>query len=160
MRLYAALIAVTLGLSLVPAHPGHAQELAASSMDALRDQLGLDKKAVVESNLVLTESQAASFWPIYEEHQRELDAIDARVVKLVNDYVDKYVSGSITDALARRMIGEATALDEAEIALRKRTLMKLDGVVPAIEAARYLQIENKIRAVVKFDLGDTIPLVE
>src|SRR5687768_2588346 len=107
MRLYAALAAVILGLSLGSAHPGQAQELAASSMDALRDQLGLDKKAVVESNLILTESQAASFWPIYEEHQRELDAIDAQVVKLVNDYVDKYVSGSITDALARRMIGEA-----------------------------------------------------
>ena len=160
MRLYAALAAVTLGMSLVSAHPAQAQELAASSMDVLRDQLGLDKKAVVEANLVLTESQAASFWPIYEEHQRELDAIDARVVKLVNEYVEKYVSGSITDAMARRMIGEATALDEAELALRKRTLSKLDGVIPAIEAARYLQIENKIRAVVKFDLGDAIPLVE
>jgi hypothetical protein len=160
MRLYAVLAAVTLGTSLVSGHAARAQELAASSMDVLREQLDLDKKAVVEANLILTEPQAAAFWPIYEEHQRELAAIDAQVVKLVNDYVDKYVSGSITDAIARRMIGEATALDEAEVALRKRTLAKLDGAVPAIEAARYLQIENKIRAVVKFDLADAIPLVE
>ena len=60
------------------ADPVLAQELSASSMDVLRDQLGLDKKAVVEANLILTESQAASFWPIYEEYQRELGAIDAR----------------------------------------------------------------------------------
>jgi hypothetical protein len=160
MRLYAALAVVMGGLAWLPIHPAEAQEVTASSMDVLRDQLDLDKKAVVEANLVLTESQAAAFWPIYEEHQRELEAIDARVVKLVNDYVDKYVSGSITDAIARRMIGEATALDEAELALRKKTLAKLDGAVPAIEAARYLQIENKIRAVVKFDLADSIPLVE
>ncbi len=160
MRLYAALAVVIGGLGWASIYPAEAQELTASSMDVLREQLDLDKKAVVEANLVLTESQAAAFWPIYEEHQRELEAIDARVVKLVNDYVDKYVSGSITDAIARRMIGEATALDEAELALRKKTLAKLDGAVPAIEAARYLQIENKIRAVVKFDLADSIPLVE
>ena len=160
MRLYTALAVVIGGLPWGPIFPAEAQELTASSMDVLREQLDLDKKAVVEANLVLTESQAAAFWPIYEEHQRELEAIDARVVKLVNDYVDKYVSGSITDAIARRMIGEATALDEAELALRKKTLAKLDGAVPAIEAARYLQIENKIRAVVKFDLADAIPLVE
>jgi hypothetical protein len=160
MRLYAALAVVMGGLAWLPLYPAQAQELTASSMDVLRHQLDLDKKGVVEANLVLTESQAAAFWPIYEEHQRELEAIDARVVKLVNDYVDKYVSGSITDAIARQMIGEATALDEAEVALRKKTLAKLDDAVPAIEAARYLQIENKIRAVVKFDLADAIPLVE
>ncbi|RPI62831.1 MAG: hypothetical protein EHM50_03250, partial [Lysobacterales bacterium] len=137
--------------------PAQGQELTASSMDVLRDQLDLDKKAVVEANLILSESQAAAFWPIYEEYQRELAAIDEQLVKLVNEYADKYVQGSITDAIARRMIGEATALDEAEVALRKKTLLKLDGVVPAIEAARYLQIENKIRAVVRFDLADAIP---
>jgi hypothetical protein len=160
MRLYTALAAFTLGMAWVCAVPAQGQELTVSSMDVLREQLDLDKKAVVEANLILSESQAAAFWPIYEEYQRELEAIDAQLVKLVNEYADQYIQGSITDAIARRMIGEATALDEAEVALRKKTLLKLDGVVPAIEAARYLQIENKIRAVVRFDLADAIPLVE
>jgi len=160
MRLYTALATFTLGMAMVCAVPAQGQEVTASSMDVLRDQLDLDKKAVVEANLILSESQAAAFWPIYEEYQAELAAIDAQLVKLVNEYADKYIQGSITDAIARRMIGEATALDEAEVALRKKTLLKLDDVVPAIEAARYLQIENKIRAVVRFDLADAIPLVE
>jgi hypothetical protein len=160
MRLCAALAAFTLGMSLLSANSAHGQELTTSSMDVLRDKLDLDKKAVVEGNLLLTDSQAAAFWPIYDEYQKELAAIDARLVKLVNEYREKYVSGSITDVIARRMIGEALALDEAEVALRKKTLMRLDGTVPPIEAARYLQIENKIRAVVRFDLADAIPLVE
>ena len=160
MRLYVALAAFTLGMSLVSARPAEAQPLATSSMDVLRTQLALDKKAVVKSNLVLTERQAATFWPIYDDYQKELGAIDVRLVKLVNEYFERYVGGSITDAIAQRLIGEAMAIDEAEVALRKKTLMKLDGVVPAIQAARYLQIESKIRAVVKFDLADRIPLVE
>jgi hypothetical protein len=160
MRLYVALAAFALGMSLVSARPAGGQVLTTSSMDVLRVQLGLDKKAIVKSNLVLTERQAAAFWPIYDDYQRELGAIDVRLVKLVNEYFEKYVGGSITDAIAQRLIGEAIAIDEAEVALRKKTLMKLDGVVPAIEAARYLQLESKIRAVVRFDLADRIPLVE
>jgi hypothetical protein len=160
MRLYAALAAITMGMSLVALRPVAAQELAASSMDVLRDRLDLDKRAVVEANLILTEAQAASFWPIYDDYQRELETIDGQLVKVVNEYVERYVNGSITDAIARRLIGDAITLDEAEVALRKKTMLKLDGVVPAIEAARYLQIENKIRAVVRFDLADAIPLVE
>jgi hypothetical protein len=32
-------------------------------------------------------------------------------------------------------------------------------VLPATKVARYLQIENKIRAIVKFELAALIPLV-
>jgi hypothetical protein len=35
----------------------------------------------------------------------------------------------------------------------------LDKVLPATKVARYLQIENKIRAIVKFELAARIPLV-
>jgi hypothetical protein len=61
-------------------------------MDVLRAQLDLDKRAVVEDNLVLSEAAAAAFWPIYEDYQRELRAIDEQVVRLVNEYVKAYVT--------------------------------------------------------------------
>jgi hypothetical protein len=32
-------------------------------------------------------------------------------------------------------------------------------VLPAIKVARYLQMENKIRAAIKFDLAANIPLM-
>jgi hypothetical protein len=152
--------ATLIALTLTMLGPAGGQELEASSMDVLRAQLDLDKRAVVEDNLVLTESAAAAFWPIYEDYQRELQAIDERVVRLVNEYVEAYRNGSITDATAKRLLDESLALDEAEVALRKRYAARLDGVIPSVEAARYLQIERKIRAVVEFDLSDRIPLVE
>jgi hypothetical protein len=36
----------------------------------------------------------------------------------------------------------------------------LRKVLPAKKVARYLQIENKIRAVVKYDLAAVVPLVQ
>jgi len=52
------------------------------------------------------------------------------------------------------------AIEEAEAAMRKREAAKLLKAIPAKKAARYLQIESKIRAVIKFDLASQIPLVE
>ena len=151
---------LVLGTALFFAACAGAQEVTESSMDVLREQLDVDKKLVVEANLVLTDAQAAAFWPIYEDYQKELQAIDQRVVRLVNEYADAYNDLSITNARAKQLIDEAIAVDEAEVALRKKYAKRLDGVIPAIEVARYLQIENKIRAVIRFDLADIIPLVE
>ena len=160
MRFYRAATIIGLGLAMLAADCAGAQELQVSSMDVLRAQLDLDKREVVKENLILTESAAADFWPMYEEYQRELRAIDERVVRLVNEYVEAYGNASITDATAKRLLDESLKLEEAEVALRKRYAARLVRVIPAKEAARYLQIERKIRAVVEFDLSDRIPLVE
>jgi len=160
MRFRGAPVVLVLGIALLVAARAGAQDLTASSMDVLREQLDVDKKLVVEDNLILTESQAAAFWPIYEEYQKELQAIDARVVRLVNEYADAYNDLSITDARAKQLLDESIAVEQAEVALRKTYATRLYAVIPAIEVARYLQIENKIRAVIKFDLADSIPLVE
>ena len=53
---------------------------------------------------------------------------------------------------------EALAIEEAEVALKKKYMDRLNGVIPAIKAARYIQMENKIRALIRFDLAGEIPL--
>lgn len=153
-------VAAVIGLTMLGIVCAGAQDLELRSMDVLRAQLDLDKRVVVEENLILSESAAAAFWPIYEEYQRELRAIDERVVRLVNEYAEAFGNDSLTDATAKRLLDESLALDEAEIALRKRYAARLVGVIPTIEAARYLQIERKIRAAVEYELADRIPLVE
>jgi len=37
---------------------------------------------------------------------------------------------------------------------------RLEKVIPGMKVARYMQIENKIRAVIKYELAESIPLVE
>jgi hypothetical protein len=137
-----------------------AQKDTASSMDVLREQLGVDKRHVVDANLVLTESQAKQFWPIYDEYQAELGVLHERFARVVREYAAAYDTGTLTNAYAVELLDEAIAVDEAEVELRKAYARRLKGVIPGIETARYLQIENKIHAVVKFDLAESIPLAE
>jgi hypothetical protein len=60
---------------------------------------------------------------------------------------------------ARKLIDESLAIEEDEVKLKKAMLPKLEKAVGGMKAARYLQIENKVRAVIKNELAAEIPLV-
>ena len=61
---------------------------------------------------------------------------------------------------AKKLLDEALAIDEAEAKLKSASAPKILAALPATKAARYIQIENKIRAVVRYELAAGIPLVE
>jgi len=107
-----------------------------------------------------TESQAAAFWPIYDEHQKELRTLNQRIAALVNNYADAYNAGNVTDAKAEELLGEALEIEQAKVDLTKKYASRLSGVIPTIERVRYLQMETKIRALIDFDLAANIPLVD
>jgi predicted outer membrane protein len=137
-----------------------AQDKPADNMQILRDKLKADKKLVVATNMELTESEAKNFWPIYDEYQKELQKINRRIVALLESYAADFRSKSLTDEKAKKLIDEATAIEQAEVNLKSTFAPKLSKALPSIKVARYLQIENKIRAIVKYDLAQGVPLVQ
>jgi hypothetical protein len=74
-------------LAVVCAAPGlvFGQEKSAedTNMEILREKLKADKKLVVAANMTLTDAEAKAFWPIYEEYQKELQALNARLKKTI-----------------------------------------------------------------------------
>jgi hypothetical protein len=139
--------------------PALAQTPGNTDMDILRQKVKADKKLVVSDNMQLTEAEGAAFWPVYEAYQKDLQKINERLAKVVLSYADAYNKGPVTDATAKTLIEEAAAVDEAEARLRSASVPKILAVLPAAKAARYLQIENKIRALVRYELAAGIPLV-
>jgi hypothetical protein len=81
------------------------------------------------------------------------------LTKTLKSYADAYNAKSLTNDQAKRLTDEAIAIDADEAKLRSTYATKLSAVLPATKAARYLQIENKIRAALRYDLASVIPLV-
>jgi hypothetical protein len=131
-----------------------------TNMDILRQKVKADKKLVVAQNLQLSDAEGAKFWPVYDGYQKELQKINERLAAVVLAYASEYNKGPVTDAAAKKLIEEAMAVDDAEAALKRTSLSKILAALPAAKAARYVQIENKIRAVVRYELAAGIPFVE
>jgi hypothetical protein len=138
-----------------------AQEAAQMNMEILKEKIKADKKLVVATNMNLTDAEAKNFWPLYDGYQKELEQINQRLLTTVKGYADAFNAGKgeISDDTAKKLMTEALAVEESEVKLRQSYAAKLGKVLPATKAARYLQIENKIRAIVKFELAAQIPLV-
>ena len=136
-----------------------AQEKPADDMQILRDKLRADKKVVVAANMELTESEAQGFWPLYDQYQKDLQKLNQRIANVLESYAADFRSKSLTDAKAKQLIAEAVAIEQAEAQLKSTYAPQLSKVLPVRKVARYLQIENKIRAVVKYDIASGVPLV-
>ena len=152
----AAIVLMLFGL----APQGGAQDKPADNMQILRDKIRADKKLVVATNMELTESEAKSFWPIYDEYQKDLHRINQRIANLLDSCADDFRGKSLTDDKAKKLINEALAIDQAEANLKSTYAPRLSKALPVKKVARYLQIENKIRAVLKYDLAQGVPLVQ
>ena len=150
---------VIAALVVLFALPAFAQDKPASNMDILRQKIQADKKLLVAANMELTETEATRFWPVYDAYQADLGTINARIAQLIKDYAAQYNAKSLTDDVAQRLMQEALEIEQAEVTAKQAAMAKASAALPATKAARYLQIENKIRAVIKFELADGIPLV-
>jgi len=149
------LLAVTAAFPI----PALSQDKPADNMQILRDKVKADKKLLVATNMDLTESEAKGFWPVYEQYQNDLTAINQRLAKLIESYAADYNANALTNEKAAKLIEEMGAIGQAETALQTSTVPKLRKVLPDKKVARYLQIENKIRALVKYGLAEEVPLV-
>jgi hypothetical protein len=130
------------------------------NMEILRDKIKADKKLIVAANMQLTEAEAKAFWPVYDAYQKDLQQINERLAKTINAYAEAWNKGPVSNETAKKLMAEALAIEDAELKLKQSYVPKLEKALPEMKVARYIQIENKIRALVKYELADKIPLVE
>lgn len=136
-----------------------AQDKSADNMPILLEKVRADKKLLIATNMALTEQEAVAFWPVYEAYQKDLAALNDRIRNMIKSYANAYNQGAVADDAAKKLLDEALAIEASELEMKRSYVAKFGKVLPAAKVARYYQIENKIRAAVKYDLAGGIPLV-
>jgi hypothetical protein len=162
MKIVNAVVACALALGMTAAmaqDKAPAGDKPVDNMQILRDKIKADKKLLVAANMDLTEPEAKAFWPVYDAYQKDLEKINQRVTKLIDGYAAEHRAGTFTDDKAKKAINELVAVKEAEAKIMKSYAPKLNKALPAKKAARYLQIENKIRAAINYELAANVPLI-
>jgi Spy/CpxP family protein refolding chaperone len=161
MTLRTAALALAVALSL-PAHaqpaPAAPAATAAGELAAVRDALKSDKRAFVAAELKLTDEEAKRFWPVYDNYQRNLDATVRRSTRVIEEVVA--LDKPLTEANAKRIANELVLIDEEEAKDRRKLYNQLKRVLPPVKGLRYLQIENKARALRTYDIANALPLAK
>ena len=153
LRMLFVILAASLAVSL-------AAQDANSNMEIVRQKIKADKKLLVATNMELSDAEGKAFWPIYDAYQADLKQLNDRIGKGIVAYADTYNKGPVPNETAKKLLAEMLDIDAAEVNLKKSYVPKLEAVLPEAKVARYIQLESKIRAAVRYELADNIPLVK
>ena len=158
MRTRIVTFAVIAAVALAAGAQGlRAQVSETDQFQQLRADIQADRQAVVAENLALTDAEGQAFWPLYREYRGEMAKVGDRMQKLIQDYAKIY--DSATNEQAKPMVDEMLSIQRAELKVKESYLPRFRKVLPEVKVARFLQIENKLDALIRLDLAAEIPLI-
>ena len=137
---------------------------AASAMGQMHDEIELtraviqaERKAIITTNMELTAEESEGFWPVYREYRLEMDTVNDRTIRLIEDYAKEYET--LSNEMAQTLMGEFIGIEKDALGIKSKYIKKLEKVLAPTKVARFLQLENKMDAVIKYELAGSIPLM-
>ena len=125
---------------------------------ALLETIRANGRALVSINLQLSAEESARFWPLYERYHKELGAIGDREAVIITDYAASFRELSNDKAL--KLMDDYLKAQAERAKVRAAYLPEFAKILPGRTVARFYQIENKMDAVLRYDLASTIPVVD
>ena len=125
-------------------------------IEVLRGQISTDRQAVVALNMDLSEKQSEAFWPVYREYHEKRDELADRRVKLLTEFRDNQIG--MTAEQAKKMLKEAIDLEDKLNDLKHNYRADFEKVLGPRHTLRYYQIENKLDAIINYELASVVPL--
>ena len=126
--------------------------------EVLLDAIRANRKALVAVNLELSPEEAEKFWPLYERYQKEINVSGDRMVAIVEDYTANF--RELSDEKALQLMESYLAAEAERLQVRRTYLGEFAKILPGRTVARLYQIENKMDAVLRYDLAASIPVVD
>ena len=127
-------------------------------LNLLRKDLRSKRKQLVAANLKLTDTEAAKFWPIYDQYTTELIAINDKKFALIQDYADNW--GKLTNDQSLLFIRQWVDMDIATAQLRQKYVPIVAKVLDGRKTATFFQLDRRIAMMIDLQVSSQMPLVQ
>jgi hypothetical protein len=121
-------------------------------------ELQTDKREIMLNTLALKPDQLAAFTPIYDEYQAEMKTLYTTGTNLLNRlFVSDY--GGMTDEESKALQKAYFKLRHDRLDLLEKYSRKLDRKLPETKVLQFVQVENKVQALLDVAAAASIPIV-
>ena len=124
----------------------------------LRSDVRRAKSQVISEVMQFDSAQAAKFWPVYAEFEKEFTRIGDGIQALVKDYVSNY--DRMTPETADRLAAKLLDIEQQRLDLKKKYYSRVKGILDAVTATRFLQVENQLEKLLDLQLAAQLPAIE
>jgi len=124
----------------------------------LRSDVRKAKSQVISEVMQFDSEQAAKFWPVYMEFEKEFTKIGDSIQTLVKDYILNY--DKMTPEAADRLATKLLEIEQQRLDLKKKYYARVKGALDAVTATRFLQVENQLEKLLDLQLAARLPAME
>ncbi len=129
----------------------------ADETDDLRKKIMFDqKKLLVMENVEFTKDEGEAFWPLFDKLQEELFVVNQRSAKLILAYASVYET--LTDKQAVKIVNGYFANRKERTAILNKYVQQMLKNLPAKKVFRYVQVENKLEVMARYEIAKEVPL--
>jgi hypothetical protein len=126
-------------------------------INLIQSAYGMEKRAIVEQYMKLTEAEASAFWKVYDEYEAKRKDYGKTRVSNIVDYANNYAN--LTDEKASDLVKKSLENQIAITKLQESTFKKLAKVMAPKRAAQFVQLENYLETVIRLNIADDIPFI-
>jgi len=128
--------------------------------EKVREKMQKQKDEVITAEMTLTESESKAFWPLYREYQEALRTLQDRSFLLLAGYARERENETFTDRKAKALLDEYLDIEREGLWLKRTYMDKFGKILPAGKVMRYFQLENKIAAMINYQMTQGVPLAK
>lgn len=123
----------------------------------IQSAYGMEKRAIVEQYMKITEGEKVNFWKLYDEYEAARKAYGQKRVKNIVDYANNYTT--LTDAKAAELAKASLANQMEFTKLQQSTFGKMSKTMTAKRAAQFMQLESYLETIIRLKISDGIPFI-
>ena len=156
MKILIGLVAMVPVILLGSAAPSRAQSTA-DEIELVRSIVQTERKAVLAKNMQLTDAESEVFWPVYNEFETAVRAVNDKRVKILSELARDF--DTLSDEQAVDLLQQSFKFQQERAKVRKSFIRKFKKVLSGKRLTRFYQIDGKIDTMIDFDIARTVPLV-
>ena len=123
----------------------------------LRADVRQQKSQIMATVMQLDADDAARFWPIYKQYDAELGKLNDLRVANIQEYARNYEH--MTDAKADDLIQKSLSYRNERSALLARYYGRFKASLGAVQAARFVQVEDQLLMLIDLQIESALPIV-
>lgn len=127
-------------------------------IEALKSDIRVHMRRIVEVNMKLTEKEAAAFWPIYDRYDEDMGKVNFERSSILDFYADNY--RTLSDEQAKDLIRRMNYVDRRKLSIDEKYVREMGKVMPVKTVLRFFQIERQMDRLVALKIMSGIPLAQ
>lgn len=131
--------------------------LPALDVQRLQYVLTHDRKQVFEEGMILSARQKELFWGVYQRFEKEKEQLDAKRLRLLGTYIEKFPT--LTNDEALKIMQQSGRNQRAELELRQKYFKILSKKISPVVGARFAQLDDIVGMTIRLAILGNVPLI-